>query len=175
MRDAFSILFVLALIGLETTFWLSNPLHMPATFVPARAFGVQVFQQLDTSMEPTLSAGEHVLVSSWRYWRTAPQAGDLIVFQYPDNPAIADFKRVIAAGGSTVEIRDGTTYVDGRPLPEPYLSAGHSRARDSLELKARHIPAGSYFVMGDNRDQSRDSRDYGPIPRSRILGRQWSP
>lgn len=125
-------------------------------------------------MEPAVPGGEHVLVSAWPYWRGEPQLGDIIAFQYPSNPGVADLKRVVALGGSTVAIRDGTTYVDGKPLPEPYLPARLRLAGDSLEMSATRIPRGSYFVMGDNRDVSRDSRDYGPIPRDRILGKEWT-
>jgi signal peptidase I len=175
MRDTFTIAFVVVLVAAEVAFWGSNPLHIPASFVPARAFGVQLFQQMDSSMEPTVPAGERVLVSAWPYWRRVPQVGDMIVFQYPPNPGIPDLKRVIAVGGSTVAIRGGTTYVDGKPLEEAYLPARLRLARDSLELSATRIPPGSYFVMGDNRDSSRDSRDYGPIPRDRILGKDWTP
>ena len=174
MRDTFSIVLVLLLIAVETIFWVTNPMHISAAFVPARAFGVQLFQQLDSSMEPTVPAGERILVSSWTYWHGEPQVGDIIAYQYPSNPNIADLKRVVALGGSTVEIRHGTTYVDGKPLVEPYLPAHLSLARDSLEMTATRVPAGSYFVMGDNRDGSRDSRDYGPISRDQIIGRQWA-
>jgi signal peptidase I len=169
MRDTFSIVFVLLLIAVESTFWVRNPMHIPASFVPARAFGIQLFQQLDSSMEPMVPAGERILVSSWTYWHGEPQVGDIIAYQYPSNPNIADLKRVVAIGGSTVAIRHGTTYVDGKPLVEPYLPARSRFTRDSLEMAATRVPAGSYFVMGDNRDGSRDSRDYGPISRDKVM------
>lgn len=175
MRDIFTIAFVVLLVAVEVVLWRSNPMHIPVTFVPARAFGVQVFQQMDSSMEPAVPAGEHVLVSAWPYWRSEPQVGDIIAFQYPSNPTVADLKRVVAIGGSTVAIRDGTIYVDGKALQEPYLSARPHLAHDSLEMSATQIPSGAFFVMGDNRDASRDSRDYGPIPRDRILGKRWTP
>jgi signal peptidase I len=175
MRDLFTSVLIVLLVALEITFWRVNPMHIPATFVPARAFGVQVFQQMDSSMEPIVPAGAHVPVVSWPYWRHEPQVGDIIAFQYPTNPTVADLKRIVAAGGSTVEIRGGATYVDGKRIPEPYLAPGIRLARDSLELSATRIPPGSYFVMGDNRDQSRDSRDYGVITRDRIIGKRWIP
>lgn len=175
MRDILTIVLVMLLAAAEVVLWRSNPMHIPATFVPARAFGVQVFQQMDSSMEPAVPAGKHVLVSAWAYWRGEPQVGDIIAFQYPSNPNVADLKRVVATGGSTVSIRGGTTYIDGQPVQEPYLPAGQRLATDSLKLSATRIPSGSYFVMGDNRDASQDSRDYGPIPRDRILGKEWTP
>jgi len=174
MRDKFSIVLVLLLIALESAFWVSNPMHIPAAFVPARAFGVQLFQQLDASMAPTVPAGAHVLMSAWPYWHSEPKVGDVVIFQYPSNPTLADLKRVVAIGGSTVEIRNGITYVDGQPLAEPYLPARLRPAGDSLQMAATRVPAGSYFVMGDNRDGALDSRDFGPIPRDHIIGRQWT-
>lgn len=175
MRDLFTVLLILALIGVEAALWITNPLHIPAAFVPARALGVQVFQEMDGSMEPALAAGEHVLVSSWAYWKHEPQVGDVVAFQYPPDPSIADVKRIVAAGGSSVEIRNGTTYVDGQPTSEPYVLARVRLTPDSLTMRPMRVPAGSYFVMGDNRDRSRDSRDYGVIPRERLIGKLWRP
>jgi len=91
-----------------------------------------------------------------------------------DGDALADLKRVVAIGGSTVEIRNGITYVDGQPLAEPYLPTRLRPAGDSLQMAATRVPADSYFVMGDNRDGALDSRDFGPISRDHIIGRQWN-
>jgi len=173
MKDLISILLVLAIAGAEAALWINNPLHIPGTFLPARAFGLQVFQQLDSSMEPTLHAGDHVMVSAWPYWKADPQVGDIVAFQYPANPSIADVKRIVAVGGSTVEIKGGTTYVDGKPDKDSYPHGHVWVAVDSLQMAAIHVPPGSYFVMGDNRDHSQDSRDYGLIPRDRLLGKHW--
>ena len=146
-------------------------MRIPGAFVPARAFGLQVFQELDSSMEPTLHPGDHVIVSAWSYWKAEPQVGDVVAFQYPGNASLADVKRIVAAGGSSVEIKDGMIYVDGKR--EPHADAHVWVAVDSLQLTEIHVPPGSYFVMGDNRDQSQDSRDYGVIPRDHLLGKHW--
>lgn len=173
MRDVFTIACLLLIVGLEVALWVDNPMHIPATFVPARAIGLQVFQQLDASMEPKLPPGDHVVVSAWPYWKREPQVGDVVAFQYPPNPSIADLKRIVAAGGSTIEIKAGTVYVDGKPDPEPYLGDRVWSASDSREMPVRRVPVGSYFVLGDNRDHSQDSRDYGAIARDRVIGKRW--
>jgi signal peptidase I len=91
-------------------------------------------------------------------------------FVYPRNPAIADLKRVIAAGESTIEIRNGVTYVNGKPSPEPYLRSALRRAEVMREVR---VLSGAYYVMGGNREQSEDSRNYGVIMRERIVGKRW--
>jgi signal peptidase I len=164
-------LFVLALlIGLEFTLWLTNPLHVPGAFLPARALGLQLFREPGPAMEPTVAAEQHVLVSSWAYWREQPRVGDVVAFAYPADPSVADVKRIVAAGGSTVEIRDGALLVDGRKREEPYLHAAAGRTHRDMHPVS--IPTDRYFVLGDNRDVSEDSRNYGFIARDRIIGKQ---
>jgi signal peptidase I len=159
------------LIGGEVTLWAVNPLGVPASFLPARALGLQLFRAQGPAMEPAVAEGQRVLVSSWSYWHDQPHAGDIVAFAYPGNPQIADLKRVVSGGGSTIEIRQGVVYVDGARMDEPYLHAPDGPSRYSM--RALHVPPDSYFVMGDNREQSEDSRSYGLIPRSDIIGKQW--
>jgi signal peptidase I len=159
------------LVGLEVTLWATNPMHIPRSFLPARAFGLQLFREPGPAMEPTVLPDQQVLVSSWPYWRQQPRVGDIVAFAYPDDPSIADVKRIVATGGSTVEIRDGILLVDGSKQEEPYLKTSDGRTRRDMHIES--IPANSYFVMGDNRDVSEDSRNYGFIARDRIVGKQW--
>jgi signal peptidase I len=158
-------------IGLEVTLWVTNPMHIPRAFLPARVFGLQLFREPGPAMEPTVEAGQRVLVSSWPYWSEPPRVGDIVAFAYPADPSIADVKRIVATGGSTVEIRDGTLLVDGKKQEEPYLNASDRRTRRDMHIE--QVPAGTYFVMGDNRDVSEDSRNYGFIARQRIIGKEW--
>ena len=169
MRDVVTSLFILSLIAAEVTLWVKNPMHIPRGFMPARAFGVEMFQELDSSMKPAISPGQYVIVSSWPYWRHQPQVADVIAFQYPPNPRLADVKRIVAAGASTVEMKNGMIYVDGKP--NPIRSQRDLRPMaDAGEMPVMQVPRGSYFVMGDDGDSSEDSRAYGVIERRRIIG-----
>lgn len=172
MKDLLTALaLLLALGGGEGALWMRNPLHVPPGFRPARACGFQVFEELDSSMEPAVSEGHHVLVSAWPYWWKEPRVGDVVAFVYPRDPTIADLKRVVAGAGSTVEIRQGVLYVDGKPSSSASDPAVVSRF---YRLSSPQIiPPHSYFVMGDNAPSSEDSRSYGVIPRDRIIGKQW--
>ena len=171
MKDVLLLLLVLALVGSEATLWYQNPMHVPPDFLPARALGFELCHELSTSMEPTVRNGQHVIVSSWAYWGREPAVSDVVAFVYPDDPSLADLKRIVAVGGSTIEIERGEVYVDGKRLLEPYVRSSIKNTYRSLSK--RLIPTNSFFVMGDNRDGSEDSRDYGAIPRAQIIGKLW--
>jgi signal peptidase I len=171
MKSVLTLLMVALVIGLEVALCAINPMHIPRAFLPARAFGLQLFREPGRAMEPTVLAGQQVLVSSWPYWTQRPRVGDIIAFAYPADPSIADVKRIVASGGSTVEIRDGILLVDGKKQEQPYLNASDWRTRRDLHVES--VPANSYFVMGDNRAVSEDSRDYGCIARDRVIGKKW--
>jgi signal peptidase I len=171
MKDVLLLLLVLVLLGGEATFFYRNPLHIPGDFLPDRAIGLELCHELSASMEPTVHDGQHVIVSAWAYWGSEPQVGDVVAFVYPDDPSTADLKRIIAVGGSTIEIEQGQVYVDGKRISEPYVQSSSKNMYRSLTK--RRIPKNSFFVMGDNRDGSEDSRNYGPISRGRILGKLW--
>lgn len=123
---------------------------------------IQAYKIPSAAMAPTVMIGDHILVDK-RESAKAPQRGDLIIFEYPVDPAKDFIKRVVAIGGDTVEIKDKKLFINGVPAAEPY--AVHYEAdiipaarnpRDNIA--PRVVPAGSYFVMGDNRDRSYDSR-----------------
>jgi signal peptidase I len=117
------------------------------------------------SMAPTLEAGDQIVVTP--YFRGAPQHGDVIVFESPTAPDELMVKRVIAIPGDLVDSRLGRMRIGGYTLPEPYLL----RQASTGAVAAQIIPADSYFVMGDNREDSSDSRSWGVVPRPRIVGR----
>jgi signal peptidase I len=125
-------------------------------------------------MEPTLKPGDRVLVNKLSYDLHSIHRGDIVVFKRPPseagNPAIKDLiKRVVGLPGETIEQIDGRVYINGHPLKESYLPDGTV----TTNLPRRVVPPGTYFVMGDNRSNSSDSRFIGPIPGSLIVGRAF--
>lgn len=137
-------------------------------------FVMQGYRVSGTCMEPHLWTGQHVLVSKIAYALKSPRRGDIIVFQYPRDPRQTYVKRIIGLPGETISIQDGQVFVDARPLTEPYrVNPAHG------DMPPRFVPHDEYFVMGDNRDFSDDSRFWGELPTREIVGRAvacyWPP
>ena len=126
---------------------------------------VHIYAIPSESMAPTLTTGDQIVVT--RYFRSAPQRGDVIVFASPAAPDELMVKRVIATPGDLIDSRLGRVRISGYTLPEPYVL----RVGTSGAVEAQIVPADSYFVMGDNREDSSDSRSWGVVPRSRVVGR----
>ena len=119
------------------------------------------------SMTPTLHNGQWVFVDRLAYQHRSPQRADLVVFRAPDDATQQYLKRIIGLPGDTVELRDRQLYINGVLVNEPYLhDVCQHRCPDSLW----QVEPDAYFVMGDNRDHSRDSRAFGTIPRTAVLG-----
>ena len=164
----------------------------------ARTFLVQPLRIPSSSMAPALVAGDQLLVNRfvfgptrWR-WETRllpmrlPRRGDVVVFRYPRDPRIPYVKRVVGVPGESVELRRRALFVDGAALDERGY-AHHGDARDDLgslpsdpfygrrdDFAPVSVPAASYFVLGDNRELSADSRFWGCVPRSHLLGRAFA-
>jgi signal peptidase I len=138
-----------------------------------KTFLFQAFYIPSASMDPTLKVHDRVLVNKLSYHLHPVHRGDIVVFKAPAEertPQIKDLvKRVIGLPGDSLEGRDGHVYVNERLLNEPYLPRG--TITDNLPKQV--VPAGSYFMMGDNRTQSSDSRVFGPIKRATIIGRAF--
>ena len=154
--------------------------------------GVKNFKVLGASMQPTLENGQYLLVnklvyfeldkeriarltpfwqvdqSSERFAFSPPSRGDVVVFHYPRNISQDFVKRLIALPGETVEIRSGVVYVNGTALDEPYLTS-----RDMGSTRPYRLAEDEYFVIGDNRKGSHDSRSWGPVPEDLLLGKVW--
>jgi signal peptidase I len=121
------------------------------------------------SMEPTLHTGEFLIVNRLTYRFGEPQRGDIIVFDYPNNTDDDYVKRIIGLPDETVTVdRNGNVYIDGALLDESYLPA-----RISAYQGEWVVPENSYFVMGDNRRSSSDSRSWGALERQFIIGKAW--
>jgi signal peptidase I len=132
-----------------------------------RVFVLEPFRIPSDSMAPTLVAGDQVLVDKRAYSGGAPRRGDLAVFRAPRTGEIL-LKRVVAVGGDTVGIEDGVLVVDGRRPREPYADPD---AIDSVYFGPVRVRPGTVFVLGDNRANSEDSRDFGAVPADRMIGR----
>jgi signal peptidase I len=143
-----------------------------AIFLAVRAT-LQNFRVEGDSMFPTLHNGEYILVDKVSYLLHSPRRGDIIVFHavpalQPDRDFI---KRIVAVPGDTVAVRNGSVYINGHRLPEPYI---HQPA--DYTFAARHVPRDDYFVLGDNRNNSFDSSKWTTTPwlnRKYIIGKAW--
>ena len=133
---------------------------------------VQNFNIEGMSMEPTLHDKELILVDKWSYLFHAPTRGDVIVFVAPPEPTQDYIKRIVAVPGDTITIRDTTVIVDGARLNETYVDPkrqGNLYAYKNISNIL--VPPDDYFVLGDNRIGSSDSRNWGFVPRDNIIGR----
>lgn len=134
-----------------------------------RLFGYETFRFPSASMHETLLWGDCFISDTWRFRSSEPRRGELVVFRFPGDPERKHVKRVIGLPGETVQISDGEVRINGARLDEPYVLPANNRGLfpgNSLS----QVPEGSYFVLGDNRDNSYDSRSWGPLPRAYLHG-----
>jgi signal peptidase I len=158
-----------------------------------RTFVVQAFKIPTGSMENNLLIGDHLLVNKFVFAPTLSAVerallpidtivrGDILVFKFPEDPERDFIKRVIGLPGETLELRNKKVFIDGNPLDEPYVhflfppDAGEPAGGSDYDLRRRYgpltVPAAHYFMMGDNRDNSQDSRYWGPMPASYVKGK----
>jgi signal peptidase I len=146
-------------------------------FFLVQHFVAQPYQILQVSMEHTLEPGQYVLVDKITPVFSDYKRGDVIVFEPPtgyseDGQDIPFIKRVIGVAGDLVAIHDDAVYVNGVKLDEPYVFDGQPTAPLSGQSSWR-VPAGELFVLGDHRQASQDSRIFGPIQKSTVIGRAW--
>lgn len=128
------------------------------------------------SMLPTIKLGDRFIVEKVSYWFQSPQRGDIVVFHPPaeakeksNQPLTDDFiKRVVGLPGEEVKVRDGKVYINGKPLPEEYIDGTR---QPIYEVGPIIVPADSYWVLGDNRNHSWDSHEWGAVPRKNIIGK----
>ena len=138
-------------------------------------FGIQVARVEGLSMAPTLDDQDRLIVNKLVYRIGEPRRGDIVMLYYPLNPEKSFVKRVIAEEGDTVRIVDGRVYVNDIPLKDDYVLTEY-RSHDDWGPQV--IPEGYYFVMGDHRNNSSDSRHWGMVPKKYIIGKvqlRWWP
>ena len=156
-----------------------------------RTFVVQAFKIPTGSMEPNLLIGDHLLVNKFNFAPTLAgvenmvlpidpiRRGEIIVFKYPEEPERDFIKRVIGLPGETLELRNKRVFINNMPLDEPYVHylfpPGEDEAPSDFDVRMTYgpvtVPAGHYFMMGDNRDNSQDSRYWGFLPREYVKGK----
>ena len=161
---------------------------------------VQNFKIEGSSMEPTLHSGQYILVNKLVYFHFdlnapmrllpgqeglpqrvvypfhQPQRGDIVVFEYPKDVTKDYIKRVIALPGDEVEFRNGQVFVNGVQIEQPFLAKGaltYCVSGYACQGGPERVPAGQLFVMGDNRGNSSDSREWGPLPLDHVVGQAW--
>jgi signal peptidase I len=166
-------------------FWRSAPRRLLIATVLAlcvRTFIGEASVVPTGSMEGTILIGDHLFLNKALYGPEIPlvnlrlpalktiRRGDIVVFRYPRNPEETFLKRVVAVGGDVVEIRNGQLYVNDRAADEPYVIHRFPWRSEHECIGPITVPSGSLFVMGDNRDNSSDSREWGFVPVSSVIG-----
>ena len=154
----------------------------------SQAFIVKPYRIPSPSMVPTLDPGDRVLVARFLYHLTSPARGDIVVFKYPLDTRVVFIKRLIGLPGDTLSLRNGQVYVNGVRRNEPYVLkvngrtaptnpwppiAGSTLSEPWSLNRPYTVPAGSYFMMGDNRLDSDDSRSWGPVPARDLIGKAF--
>ncbi len=182
----------------KTKKWIIEFAVIIAVFLIIRTFFVQAFNIPSGSMKPTLLIGDFILVNKLVYRFSEPKRGDIVVFKWPLNPNIDFIKRIIGMPGDIIEIRGDKVFINGRELPRKLVrndsENGFERLiyEETLPNGVRHliafykdppvprislpptkIPENAYFVMGDNRDNSEDSRYWGFLYRDHIVGKAF--
>ncbi|HQZ18014.1 MAG TPA: signal peptidase I [Vicinamibacteria bacterium] len=131
-------------------------------------FVAQPVRVQGASMQPRIEDNERILINKAIYRFQGVERGDVVVFYYPRDPSVSYIKRVIGLPGDRVEIRNGTVYVNEAAIEEPYLLPEY---RDRYDMPETLVERGHYFVMGDHRTSSMDSRSFGSVPEKYIYGK----
>jgi len=145
-----------------------------------RTFVVQAFKIPSGSMIPTLLVGDHILVNKFVYRFRDPARGDIVVFKYPVEEHRDFIKRIVGVGGETIYVRDRNVYVNCspvqpacEPIREPWAYYEGRLGASTDSVSRFDVPAGSYFVMGDNRNNSQDSRYWGFVKKEKLKGQAF--
>lgn len=141
--------------------------------VPIRLFVAQPFVVEGESMHPTFESGDYLIVDELTYHISAPKRGDVVIFRYPNDPNVFYIKRIIGLPGETVHINHGqttVTKVDGTTVT---LDESYVVSEDATYTEDSTLGPDQYFVMGDNRPRSSDSRIWGPLPKKNMMGRAF--
>lgn len=142
-----------------------------AIVIPVRMFIAQPFIVSGASMDPTFENGEYLIVDELSYRLREPQRGDVVIFKYPKDPKKFFIKRLIGLPGETVSLKDGIVTVKNTSGTNVTMNEPYIKLPKIETINDRTLKDGEYFMMGDNRAGSFDSRMWGPVPRESIVGR----
>ena len=145
-----------------------NPFHLETENIRPRLFGADIYRVPSKSMLPTLMPSDLIVVSHTSYQDHNPNRRDVIVFDLGKNTHY--IKRVVAIAGDTIKIDKGIVYINQQRFSEPYIQSNNTSPY-SMKMREQIVPDGSLFVMGDNRDNSNDSRIFGAILIKSVVGK----
>lgn len=152
-----------------------NPYDLKTDNIRPRVFGLDIYQIPSKSMQPLLFPGDYITVSNLAYVENSPKIKDVVVFyQSKKNGSqskIQYIKRVIAIAGDRIQLQNGKLFVNKKLVNESYVSVSNNKTPYSLKMKLTTVPQNHVFVMGDNRDNSSDSRMFGTIPEEEIIAK----
>ena len=153
--------------------WLVSIIVAVALAFCIRTFLVEPYMVEGSSMYPTLKNHERLIVDKLSYFVTNPKRGEIVVFRFPKDESRDFIKRVIAVGGDTIEMKDGQVFVNGQALKEDYIYKNDPKGKNISSYRKTIVPEGTIFVLGDNRNNSEDSRfaDVGFVPHKLVKGR----
>jgi len=146
-----------------------------AIIIPIRYFLIQPFYVKGASMEPNFQDHQYLIINEISYRFSDPQRGDIVVFRYPKDPRQFFIKRIIGLPGETVKVKDGKVYIFNDDYPEGVAINEQLYLENSVTAGNKEVALGEeeFFVLGDNRSASLDSRSFGVVPRRLIIGKVW--
>jgi signal peptidase I len=153
--------------------WTKLFLMALAIVIPVRMLLFQPFVVSGASMDPNYHDADYLIIDELSYRTREPARQEVIVFKYPNNPSYKYIKRIIGLPGEKVEVKDGEVFINGSTikLDEPYLSEKVKQEWVRNTNFSIDLGPNEYFVMGDNRNYSSDSRSWGPVPKANIVGK----
>ncbi|MBI4445374.1 MAG: signal peptidase I [Acidobacteria bacterium] len=152
----------------EVRSWARDIFFAALTAVLIVVFVIQPVKVEGTSMQPRLTHQERIFVNKFVYHYSNIERGDIVVFWYPKDSTKSFIKRVIGLPGEKIEIRKGVVFVNGKQLAEDYILSEHL---DHTSYPLTTVPPGHYFVLGDHRNSSNDSRNWGFVPEKNVFGK----
>jgi len=168
-----AVIFIIS-VGLVSIYYV-NPYGLKTDNIRPRVFGFDIYQIPSKSMQPLLFPGDYITVSNLAYVEKSPKRKDVVVFhQSKKNDSqskIQYIKRVVAVAGDNIQLQNGMLFVNKKIVSESYVSSSNNKTPYSLQMELITIPENHVFVMGDNRDNSADSRILGTIPKNEIFAK----